>query len=143
MKLHPELLSKHQKYVRDKTGANDAKPVFLVFHGGSGSDKKEYLDAISFGVVKVNMGRFCGFSRISGPPSFSPRRLAFLIVLMMYCSDNSKDTDMQYAYTEGIRDYMISKKDYVGSQVGYVTTLLSDYNRLTLLTDHQESGRHG
>ena len=28
------------------------------------------------------------------------------------------DTDLQYAYCAGIRDYMISKKDYVSSQVG-------------------------
>lgn len=83
VKLHPELLSKHQKYVAEKEGIKDEKPVFLVFHGGSGSSKQEYLDAISYGVVKVNL-----------------------------------DTDLQYAYTEGIRDYMISKKDYVSTQVG-------------------------
>ena len=28
------------------------------------------------------------------------------------------DTDLQWAYTEGIRDYMFNKKDYVSSQVG-------------------------
>ncbi len=28
------------------------------------------------------------------------------------------DTDLQYAYCAGIRDYMLSKKDYVSSQVG-------------------------
>jgi len=83
VKLHPELLSKHQKYVQEKEKIKDEKPVFLVFHGGSGSSKKEYQDAISYGVVKVNL-----------------------------------DTDLQYAYTEGIRNYMISKKDYVSSQVG-------------------------
>jgi len=83
VKLHPELLSKHQKYVQEKEGLKEEKPVFLVFHGGSGSSKQEYLDAISYGVVKVNL-----------------------------------DTDLQYAYTEGIRDYMINKKDYVSTQVG-------------------------
>ncbi|EMC98383.1 hypothetical protein BAUCODRAFT_32415 [Baudoinia panamericana UAMH 10762] len=83
VKLHPELLSKHQKYVQEKEGTKEEKPVFLVFHGGSGSSKKEYQDAISYGVVKVNL-----------------------------------DTDLQYAYTEGIRDYMIGKKDYLSSQVG-------------------------
>ncbi|KXT06671.1 hypothetical protein AC578_8540 [Pseudocercospora eumusae] len=83
VKLRPELLQKHQKYVQEKEGIKDEKPVFLVFHGGSGSSKQDYLDAISYGVVKVNL-----------------------------------DTDLQYAYTEGIRDYMIKKKDYVSSQVG-------------------------
>ncbi|MBZ9650792.1 class II fructose-bisphosphate aldolase [Psychroflexus montanilacus] len=28
------------------------------------------------------------------------------------------DTDLQYAFTEGIRDYMIGKKDYVSTQIG-------------------------
>lgn len=83
VKLRPELLQKHQKYVQEKENTKEEKPVFLVFHGGSGSSKQDYLDAISYGVVKVNL-----------------------------------DTDLQYAYTEGIRDYMISKKDYVSSQVG-------------------------
>ncbi|MGY5846642.1 class II fructose-bisphosphate aldolase [Salegentibacter sp. HM20] len=28
------------------------------------------------------------------------------------------DTDLQYAYTEGIRDYMAAKKDYLATQIG-------------------------
>jgi fructose-bisphosphate aldolase class II len=28
------------------------------------------------------------------------------------------DTDLQYAFTEGIRDYMITKKEYVSTQIG-------------------------
>lgn len=83
VKLHPELLSKHQKHVAEKIGSKDSKPVFFVFHGGSGSSKQEFKEAIEYGVVKVNL-----------------------------------DTDMQYAYLEGIRDYMLSKKDYVSTQVG-------------------------
>lgn len=83
VKLHPELLGKHQKYVKDAIGAKEDKPVFLVFHGGSGSTKQEYLTAISYGVVKVNL-----------------------------------DTDLQYAYLAGIRDYVLNKKDYIMKQVG-------------------------
>merc|ERR1711900_150178 len=52
-------------------------------HGGSGSSKQEFLDAISYGVVKVNL-----------------------------------DTDLQYAYLTGIRDYVLNKKDYLMAQVG-------------------------
>src|SRR3954467_13013336 len=47
VRLHPELLSKHQKYVKEQTGSSKDKPVFLVFHGGSGSSKNEYTEAIS------------------------------------------------------------------------------------------------
>ena len=28
------------------------------------------------------------------------------------------DTDLQFAYTEGVRDYVSSKIDYLGSQIG-------------------------
>ncbi|KAK7931264.1 fructose-bisphosphate aldolase class II [Apiospora marii] len=85
VKLQPELLGKHQKYVVEKLEkkADSDKPVFFVFHGGSGSEKADYLTAISHGVVKVNM-----------------------------------DTDMQYAYLAGIRDYVLNKKDYVMTMVG-------------------------
>lgn len=55
----------------------------MVFHGGSGSTKEEFKNAISYGVVKVNL-----------------------------------DTDLQYAYLTGIRDYVLTKKDYISQQVG-------------------------
>jgi len=42
--------------VKDKEGLKDEKPVFLVFHGGSGSSKDEFKQAISYGVVKVVRG---------------------------------------------------------------------------------------
>ena len=28
------------------------------------------------------------------------------------------DTDLQYAFTEGVRDYVIEKKEYISSQIG-------------------------
>ena len=83
VKLHPELLQKHQAHVKEAIKSEDDKPVFFVFHGGSGSSKQEYLDAISYGVVKVNI-----------------------------------DTDTQYAYLTGVRDFVLNKKDYLASQVG-------------------------
>lgn len=55
VRLHPELLGKHQAYTKEKIGAKEDKPLFLVFHGGSGSSKQEFETAISYGVVKVNL----------------------------------------------------------------------------------------
>jgi len=81
--LHPELLGKHQAFVREKLKTDHQKPIFLVFHGGSGSSKEEFHTAISHGVVKVNL-----------------------------------DTDLQYAYLVGIRNYILSKKEYLLSEVG-------------------------
>ena len=53
VRLKVELLKSHQEYVKKVEKTKDDKPVFLVFHGGSGSSEQEYKDAISFGVVKV------------------------------------------------------------------------------------------
>ena len=53
VKLHPELLGKHQVFVKEKLGTKDDKPVFFVFHGGSGSTPEEISMAVSFGCVKV------------------------------------------------------------------------------------------
>jgi fructose/tagatose bisphosphate aldolase len=52
VKLQPQLLKKHQAYVKEKIGATEDKPVFLVFHGGSGSSVEDFREAISYGVVK-------------------------------------------------------------------------------------------
>jgi fructose-bisphosphate aldolase class II len=55
VKLRPELLQKHQQHVKDQIKSKDDKPVFLVFHGGSGSSVDDFRQAISYGVVKVNL----------------------------------------------------------------------------------------
>lgn len=81
--LRPSILGEHQKYAHEQVGGSEAKPLFLVFHGGSGSTQEEFDEGIRNGVVKVNL-----------------------------------DTDCQYAYLTGIRDYVLNKKDYILSQVG-------------------------
>ena len=47
VKLSPEILGAAQKYVKEQTKCKEDKPVFFVFHGGSGSEKVpcyRYLD---------------------------------------------------------------------------------------------------
>jgi len=83
VKLHPELLGKHQAYTKKEINSKEDKPLFLVFHGGSGSSKEEFKAGISHGVIKVNL-----------------------------------DTDLQYAYLTGIRDFVLNKKDFIATQVG-------------------------
>lgn len=55
VKLHPELLAKHQEYVRKQLKTDKNHPVFFVFHGGSGSTKEEIREAVRNGVVKMNV----------------------------------------------------------------------------------------
>jgi len=83
VKLQPELLGKHQAYTSQKLGGTEEKPLYLVFHGGSGSTKEEINTAVDHGVVKMNV-----------------------------------DTDTQFAYLAGIRDFVLQKKDYLLTQVG-------------------------
>ncbi|HLN95319.1 MAG TPA: class II fructose-bisphosphate aldolase [Flavobacterium sp.] len=82
VKLTPTILRDSQEYIQAKhqTGKN---PVDFVFHGGSGSTVEEIREAISYGVIKMNI-----------------------------------DTDLQFAFTEGIRDYMTKNIDYLRTQIG-------------------------
>lgn len=52
--LQPNILDNSQKFISEKRGTG-AKPVNFVFHGGSGSDLKDIRDAISYGVIKMNI----------------------------------------------------------------------------------------
>lgn len=81
--LRPSILGEHQKYAKEQLKTNKEHPLYLVFHGGSGSTQAEFDEGIKNGVVKVNI-----------------------------------DTDTQYAYLTGIRDYVLNKKDYIMSMVG-------------------------
>ena len=82
VKLTPVILKNSQEYVQKKFNTN-SNPIDFVFHGGSGSTIEEIREAISYGVVKMNI-----------------------------------DTDLQFAFTEGIRDYMVNKIDYLRTQIG-------------------------
>ncbi|KAL1747993.1 hypothetical protein HDZ31DRAFT_60699 [Schizophyllum fasciatum] len=83
VKLRPDILGKHQAFAAQKLGGKVEKPLYLVFHGGSGSSKEEIATAVVNGVIKMNV-----------------------------------DTDTQFAYLKGIRDFVLNKKDYLMTQVG-------------------------
>ncbi len=53
VKLRPEILKEIQDAVAAKFGK--ARPFDMVFHGGSGSSEQEIADAVSYGVVKMNV----------------------------------------------------------------------------------------
>jgi fructose-bisphosphate aldolase class II len=82
VKLTPKILKNSQEYVQKKFNTVP-NPVDFVFHGGSGSTIEEIREAISYGVIKMNI-----------------------------------DTDLQFAFTEGVRDYIITKSHYLNTQIG-------------------------
>jgi fructose-bisphosphate aldolase class II len=56
VKLRPEILKEGQDVVAQKFGLPEgSKPFNLVFHGGSGSAQEEIREALSYGVVKMNV----------------------------------------------------------------------------------------
>src|SRR6187431_3533200 len=56
VKLRPEILKTAQEAVVEQLGlAPGSKPFDLVFHGGSGSLPSEIAEALSYGVVKMNV----------------------------------------------------------------------------------------
>ena len=83
VELKPIILKNSQEFLREKHNIRKKTPINFVFHGGSGSSRKDIRDAIKYGAIKMNI-----------------------------------DTDMQWAFTEGIRNYMSSKSAYLQSQIG-------------------------
>ncbi len=56
VKLRPEVLAEGQKEAAAKLGLPEgSKPFNFVFHGGSGSEKSAIEEALSYGVVKMNV----------------------------------------------------------------------------------------
>jgi len=55
VKLTPQILHNSQKYIAEKIGSDDPKPVCFVFHGGSGSSREDIRYAIEAGTIKMNI----------------------------------------------------------------------------------------
>ncbi len=52
--LTPKILDNSQKHIQEKFNTAE-KPVNFVFHGGSGSAPEEIEEALSYGVIKMNI----------------------------------------------------------------------------------------
>jgi len=53
--LQPVILHNSQTYIQEKLGTKDPKPMWFVFHGGSGSSVEDIKYAIEGGVIKMNI----------------------------------------------------------------------------------------
>jgi fructose-bisphosphate aldolase class II len=80
--LKPVILKNSQDYISKKFNTGD-KPVYFVFHGGSGSSEVEIREANSYGSVKMNI-----------------------------------DTDQQWAFWEGVKNYYKANEAYLQTQLG-------------------------
>lgn len=82
VQLRPEILLNSQNYIQQKFNTAE-KPVYFVFHGGSGSDPAQIKEAIGYGAIKMNL-----------------------------------DTDMQWAFWEGVLNYYKKNEGYLQAQLG-------------------------
>ena len=83
VKLTPTILGNAQKFIKEKEGMDTDKPVYFVFHGGSGSSRADIREAIGYGVIKMNI-----------------------------------DTDTQWSFWDGVKDYNADKEPYLQTQIG-------------------------
>jgi fructose-bisphosphate aldolase class II len=83
VELRPSILKNSQIYVKEQLGSSEEKPLYFVFHGGSGSEKEKIQESLGYGVIKMNI-----------------------------------DTDMQWAFWEGILNFYKGKEGFLQSQLG-------------------------
>lgn len=77
VKLTPVILKNSQEYVREKF-RTEHNPLHFVFHGGSGSDPKEIAEALSYGVVKMNIDTDTQWAFWEGTLEFYKAKSAYL-----------------------------------------------------------------
>ena len=77
VKLAPKILDNSQKFVEEKYSL-DKKPLFFVFHGGSGSTQEEIREAIGYGVIKMNIDTDTQWASWDGVRKFEAKNHAYL-----------------------------------------------------------------
>lgn len=78
VKLTPKILKNSQDFIRAKDGLSVDHPVSFVFHGGSGSTHEEIREAISYGVVKMNIDTDTQWAYWDGVRGFEAKNRAYL-----------------------------------------------------------------
>ena len=77
VKLTPKILDNSQKYVSEKYNL-PAKSLNFVFHGGSGSTDEEIKEAVSYGVVKMNIDTDTQWANWEGILNYYKEKEAYL-----------------------------------------------------------------
>ena len=77
VKLTPKILDNSQKYISKKHGLGE-KPINFVFHGGSGSTLEEIREAISYGVIKMNIDTDTQWATWDGVRKYEAQNRAYL-----------------------------------------------------------------
>src|SRR5882672_866455 len=77
VKLKPPILRDSQTFVQRERKTKE-KPMNFVFHGGSGSTREEILEAVSYGVVKMNIDTDTQWAFTQPAKKFMDEKSAYL-----------------------------------------------------------------
>jgi len=111
VKLQPELLDQFQKYMGAKLGVE--KPFFFVFHGGSGSEKKDIDNAVSYGVVKMNVDTDTQWAYWEGILKFYKAKSGYLQGQLGNPEGPDKPNKSYFDPRKWIREAEVSMRDRV------------------------------
>jgi fructose-bisphosphate aldolase class II len=78
VRLEPTILKNSQKYIKEKLNLEEDLPVYFVFHGGSGSSLEDIREAISYGVIKMNIDTDTQWAYWDGVRKFEAEKHAYL-----------------------------------------------------------------
>jgi fructose-bisphosphate aldolase class II len=112
VKLQPIILKNSQEYIQKKfnTGKN---PVDLVFHGGSGSSQEQIREAISYGVIKMNVDTDTQWAFWDGVRIYSEENLDYLQGQIGNPDGVDKPNKKHYDPRKWLRAGEVSMKDRV------------------------------
>src|SRR6187431_2330463 len=77
VELRPEILNNSQLFIQKKMNTGP-KPVFFVFHGGSGSPQNQIREAIGYGAIKMNLDTDLQWSFWDGIRDFYTKHEGYL-----------------------------------------------------------------
>jgi fructose-bisphosphate aldolase class II len=108
--LTPKILDNSQKFIEQKhnTGKN---PVDFVFHGGSGSSLEEIREAISYGVIKMNIDTDLQFAFMEGTRKYFDAKKDYLQGQIGNPEGADKPNKKQYDPRVWLREGEVSFKD--------------------------------
>lgn len=77
VELRPVILHNSQQYIQKEFGTGE-KPVYFVFHGGSGSPQHQIREAIGYGAIKMNIDTDLQWAFWDGVRHFYQKNEAYL-----------------------------------------------------------------
>ena len=105
--LRPSILDASQKYIQKKFDTGPL-PVDFVFHGGSGSSQQEIREAISYGVVKMNIDTDTQWATWKGVMQYYKANEAYLQGQIGNPEGEDKPNKKHYDPRKWLRDGQVS-----------------------------------